>query len=111
MGSDVEPADDPEEVKELGVEAAVFAPEDEADWEDATEVVEELVEAWILLVELADWLDSGRWALIQGCSKRSRRLGRSLGLTLRHLRIMSWHSWERRVRNRTSALQIASSFS
>jgi hypothetical protein len=31
MGSDVEPADDPEEVKELGVEAAVLAPEDEAD--------------------------------------------------------------------------------
>ena len=31
MGSDVEPADDPEEGKELGVEAAVFAPEDEAD--------------------------------------------------------------------------------
>lgn len=31
IGSDVEPADDPEEVKELGVEAAVFAPEDEAD--------------------------------------------------------------------------------
>jgi len=30
MGS-VEPADDPEEVKELGVEAAVLAPEDEAD--------------------------------------------------------------------------------
>jgi hypothetical protein len=25
MGSDVEPADDPEEVKELGVEAAVLA--------------------------------------------------------------------------------------
>ena len=29
----MDPADDPEEVKELGVEAAVLAPEDEADWE------------------------------------------------------------------------------
>ena len=88
MGSEVDPAEDPEEVKELGVEAAVLAPEDEADWE-AT-LATELVLGPCLLEHLLE--TSGRWALIQGCSRRSCKLGRSLGLILRHLRMMSWHS-------------------
>lgn len=101
--------EDPEEVNEdeaerlLGVEAAVDAAEllFEADVEVETE-----------LAPLAEALfNSGRLALIQGWFNRSLRVGRSLGRTFRHRRIMSWHSCVRRARNRTSALQMASSFS
>lgn len=38
MGSEVDPFDDPELVKELGVEAAVLAPEDVADWTEVWEL-------------------------------------------------------------------------
>ena len=103
MGSEC-PDEDPEEVSEeeaerlLGVEAAV----------DAAELFEEAVEDEAPLVTE---VLSGRLALIHGWFNRSLRVGRSLGRTLRHLRMMSWHSWVKRVRNRTSALQMASSFS
>lgn len=92
-----EMTDDPEEVRLLGVEAAV---------EVASEFPQTLLEDTGVALE-----PSGRLADIQGWFKRSSRLGRSLGLTLRHLRMISWHSCVSRVRNRTSALQIASSFS
>lgn len=84
---------EPLEVSELGVEAAVVEVDD------------------VLVLGTEVLLDSGRCVDIQGWFRRSRRLGRSLGLNLRHLLIMSWHSWVSRVRNRTSALQMASSFS
>lgn len=90
MGSDEEaPDEEPDEVSELGVDAAV---------DDCVELEEVLVA-------------SGSWAVIQGWFISSTRLGRSLGRTLRHWRIMSWHSCVSLARNRTSALQMASSFS
>ena len=108
MGSECPAPEEPEEVSEeeaerlLGVEAAVDVAElllDEAEAEapevDGTELL----------------LLSGRLALIHGWFSRSLRVGRSLGRTLRHLLMMSWHSWVRRVRKRTSAVQMASSFS
>lgn len=108
MGSEWPAPEEPEEVSEeeaerlLGVEAAVDVAElllDEAEAEapevDGTELL----------------LLSGRLALIHGWFSRSLRVGRSLGRTLRHLLMMSWHSWVRRVRKRTSAVQMASSFS
>ena len=84
--------DDPELVKELGVDAL-----------EASEVAE-----WATVGTL---VDSGRVADIHGWASRSLRLGLSLGRIFKHRRIMSWHSPVSRVRNRTSALQIASSFS
>lgn len=108
MGSECPAPDEPEEVKDDeaerldGVEAAVEVAElllDELEVE-APEVVED-----------TELMDSGKLALIHGWFNRSLRVGRSLGRTLRHLRIMSWHSWVRRVRKRTSAVQMASSFS
>ena len=109
MGSEC-PAcpEEPEEVSEeeaerlLGVEAAV----------DAAELLLDEVEAEAPEVDGTELtLLSGRLALIHGWFSRSLRVGRSLGRTLRHLLMMSWHSWVRRVRNRTSAVQMASSFS
>jgi hypothetical protein len=102
MGSEPVDPEDPEEVKELGVEAAVLEP-DSDDFDDDDEDVDDE------LVVVCD--DSGKTVVIQGWLRRSLRLGLSLGRTLRHLRIMSWHSWVSLVLNRTSALQMASSFS
>ena len=102
MGSGKDP-DEPDDVrelaadKELGVEAA-----DEA----ADEAAEEDLGSTLLPAASV-----GRLADIQGWLRRSFRLGLSEGLILRHLRMMSWHSWVSLVRNRTSAVQMASSFS
>jgi hypothetical protein len=108
MASEAAP-DDPEAVsdddddKELGVDAAVDEAVDDVELElEAADEAAADEEAAVA---------SGRLALIQGWTRSSCRVSLSFGLTLKHFRIMSWHSWVSLVRNRNSALQMASSAS
>ncbi len=85
---------------------------DEEDWAQAGDAWAPSTdgETWSA-TQAATGRPDSRWAVIQGWRRISSMDILSTGLSLRHRFTRSWHSWDRRVLNLISALQICSSCS